>query len=122
MTVHELVHRRSGGRCEAMVKVGRAWTRCFRSPVEVHHALTRARGGKILDAHGETAHLLALCNSHHRMAHEPGGHKSGLMIDGYVTTGADGSPVYEGSDRRLARYAVHLSGLHQEVPSGQPRS
>lgn len=120
MTVHDKVLERSWSRCEAMVKVGEAWTRCFRAPVEVHHALTRSRGGKILDAHGETAHLLALCPQHHRAAHAPGGHESGLMIDGYVTTGEDGVPVYEGSDRRLSRYAVHLPALPEDVPDPNP--
>ena len=115
---HAWVHARAGGRCEAMVRVGRTWARCFRAPIEVHHALTRSRGGLILDAHGEIAHLLGLCNQHHRLAHSPGGHQAGLMINGYVTTGADGRPVYEGSDRRLASYAVDLSDL----PEGAPRS
>jgi len=116
MSSHDKVLERSWSRCEAMVQIGSAWTRCFRTPVEVHHMLTRSRGGKILDAHGETAHLLALCNQHHREAHSPGGHDSGLMIDGYVTTGPDGRPVYEGSDRRLARYAVDLPALPEGVP------
>lgn len=126
MTPFEQVHERSGSRCEAMVRLpvpqphnpGRVvWTRCFRAPVEVHHALTRSRGGLILDDHGECAHLLALCRMHHRMAHGPGGHDMGLMINGYVTTGADGVPVYQGQDERLRRYnAVDVSELRGEVP------
>lgn len=97
------------------------WTRCFRSPVEVHHALTRARGGLILDEHGEIAHLIALCNQHHRAAHGPGGHEAGLMIDGYVTTGADGTPDYQGSDRRLSHLQhLDLPGMSEDVRSTEP--
>ena len=43
---------RSYGRCEAEVEVRGVWTRCFTSPVEVHHALTAGteRDGVGLDA------------------------------------------------------------------------
>lgn len=105
-------------RCEAMVGVGNTYTRCFRMPTEIHHMLTRARGGLILDAAGETAHLIALCRFHHNYAHSKEGHEAGLMIDGYVTTGQNGRPVYEGSDRRLE----HLRALDlSEVSEGLPR-
>lgn len=74
--------------------------------------LTRARGGLILDKAGETAHLIALCPNHHRYAHGPDGYESGLMINGYVTTGTLGTPVYEGSDLRLLHLrAVDLPDL-----------
>ena len=95
---------RSGRRCEAEIHVGKldVWTRCFASPVEVHHALTRARGGDVLDRAGETMHLLALCLRHHRKAHEPGGYQAGLMIEGYVTIDhATNRPVYSGPDAYL---------------------
>jgi hypothetical protein len=96
------------------------YTRCFRSPVEVHHMLTRARGGLILDAMGEIAHLIALCPQHHKVAHSAGGHEAGLMMNGYVTTAADGSVVYDGSDPRLGHInTVDLPDLSEEVPSNQ---
>ena len=63
--------------------------------------LTRARGGLILDELGEQAHLITLCRVHHNFAHTEAGYEAGLMIDGYVTTGADGRAVYQGSDARL---------------------
>lgn len=106
-----------------MVAVGRTYARCFRSPVEVHHALTRARGGLILDDVGITLHLLALCHQHHRDAHGPGGHEAGLMINGYVTSGADGLPVYSGSHPGLRHLlAMDVSDVHKEVPCDQPGS
>ena len=93
---------RSYGRCEAEVEVRGVWTRCFTSPVEVHHALTRARGGDVLDSAEETYHLFALCLRHHRRAHEPGGYRAGLMIEGYVTIDRlTNRPFYVGPDEYL---------------------
>lgn len=86
-----------------MVRAGRTWTRCGRSPVEKHHRLTRARGGSILDAVGETYHLIDLCPKHHRFSDGAQAYETGLLIDGYVTTGANGRPLYIGSDEYLSR-------------------
>ena len=81
-----------------MVQLPRTWTRCGRSQVEVHHALTRARGGDLLDLVGETYHLIALCGAHHRQAHQ--GVSPGLMLNGSVYR--DGLfLVYEGPDGYL---------------------
>lgn len=119
------VKLRSHDRCEAMVMPNHAhvWMRCFSRPIEVHHMLTRSRGGKLLDAVGETMHLIALCPKHHRVAHAPGGHEVGLMIDGYVTRGPDGRPVYQGSHDGLRdKYgAMDLSMVPEDAPSDQPR-
>lgn len=126
MLIHEAstpfqkTRERSGNQCEAMVQVsskGVLWSRCWSRPVEVHHMLTRSRGGLILDAIGETAHLIALCPQHHRYAHGPDGHEAGLMINGYVTTRPDGRIVYEGSDPRLAHLALDVSVLREGVCS-----
>lgn len=116
-----LVVARSHGRCEAMVRMPLTstrvvYTRCFRKPIEVHHMLTRARGGKILDGTGETAHLIALCSQHHKVAHSAGGHQAGLMMDGYITTGPDGGVVYQGSDPRLSHLALGMPELREDVP------
>lgn len=90
--------------CEAMVLIGRAWTRCGKRPVELHHRITRARGGLILDAAGERYHLMNLCTGHHKVAHDQGNaFENGLLIDGYVTTGPFGRPTYYGSDEYLSR-------------------
>lgn len=98
---HELVVARSGGHCEAMIALPRTWTRCGRYGIEVHHALTRARGGVLLDELGETQHLIALCRAHHKYAHEEGHSPSGLMIDGSVYR--DGARlIYVGPDPYLS--------------------
>lgn len=129
MTPHQLVKQRSGDRCEAMImmalhdaKPGEIIhvvpTRCFRWGTEVHHMITRSRGGLILDDAGETMHLLALCPAHHREAHAPGGYDKGLMIDGYIHT-ENGRVVYQGSHHRLRELygSMDLPALREEVPS-----
>jgi hypothetical protein len=63
--------------------------------------LTRARGGAILDAIGETNHLIALCPRCHAKADGAEAYENGLLIDGYVNTGTFG-PVYKGSDKFLS--------------------
>jgi len=82
------------------------WTRCGRRPTELHHRLTRARGGEILDRAGETYHLINLCHRHHMAAHDFGqAFENGLLIDGSVISGPDGRPQYSGSDEYLtAKY------------------
>jgi hypothetical protein len=96
----EEARKRSGGRCEAFIQVGQTWTRCWKGPVEIHHALTKARGGRVLDAIGETYHLIALCPRCHRASDGGDAYVRGLLIDGYVTTTPQG-PVYQGSDAFL---------------------
>lgn len=99
--IRELVIERSGGHCEAMIELTNGiWTRCGIAPVEDHHALTRARGGDILDQLGEIYHHIALCYRHHKYAHEvrDGGQ---MIIDGSVYR--DGAYiVYQGPDDYLS--------------------
>ena len=103
----EELYLRSDGRCEAMVKTERVWTRCWKMPIEIHHLLTRARGGHILDREGETYHLICLCSEHHAMSDGGDAYAGNLLIDGYVTTDRNGRPVYHGSDIELKeRYGV----------------
>lgn len=102
MDLRTKVITRSGGCCEAMVPLPRAWARCGVSPIEDHHALTRARGGDILDALGEIHHHLALCARHHRTAHRALGRLAGLLIDGYVYREGV-HVVYSGPDEYLTR-------------------
>lgn len=84
---------------------------CGRDPADLHHKLTRARGGLILDAAGETYHHLYLCREHHGVAHDEGSaFGNGLLIRGAVTTGTDGRPLYIGPDEYLTEHyglAVH---------------
>lgn len=103
MTNIDDVRKRSGGNCEAMVWIESAevWARCGRRPVEVHHMLTRARGGAVLDAIGETYHLAALCPRCHSASDGAAAYDGGLLIDGYVTSTPLG-PVYTGTDTYLS--------------------
>lgn len=111
--------------CEAMVMVGRTWTRCGRTPTEVHHRLTRARGGLILDIYGEKYHLMNLCRRHHNVAHDQPALETGLLLDGYITTcDGCGKPSYEGNDVYLTgRYGAgqeHLQCLREDLRGGDP--
>lgn len=95
------VMREAGCACEAMVQNERGmWTRCWNSPVDVHHLLTKARGGAILDDVGEMHHLMCVCRYHHMMCEGTDAYMNGLLIDGYVKT-ENGKPVYYGTDAVL---------------------
>lgn len=111
MTPEKAVRYRSGGVCEAMVLVeGRSilgekayvWTRCGRTPVEVHHRLTRGRGGELLDELGETYHLLALCPGHHRDSDGKDAYAGGLLLAGSMIKNQFGV-YYEGPDPVLSQ-------------------
>jgi hypothetical protein len=99
----EQARKRANGHCEAMLWVEKAdrWTRCGLGPIEVHHALTKARGGRILDEIGETYHLIALCPRCHRMSDGADAYAGGVLIDGYVSRDGDWV-VYSGSDQYLS--------------------
>lgn len=102
--------------CEAMILLPSGkYTMCGCTPVETHHRLTRARGGRILDDAGETYHLMDLCHEHHRMADGGDARAAGLVIDGYVTTCSQcGLPSYFGPDEYLSeRFGpeIHLQSL-----------
>lgn len=96
------VVERADHRCEAMVKVGEVWARCWDRPVEDHHMLTRARGGNLLDQEGEIYHHIALCRRHHSAADGAEAYGGGLLIDGYATV-ENNRVVYYGSDDYLRR-------------------
>lgn len=102
MNARAEVIRRSYGMCEAMVRLPRAYARCGRSPVDVHHALKRSRGGHLLDVVGETYHLIALCRSCHMAAEAENDWEAGLILHGYVSTDSTtGWPIYTGPDPYL---------------------
>lgn len=102
-TAREQVLARAERACEAFVEINfQVWTRCGKGPVEVHHALTRSRGGKILDEEGEIYHLIALCPEHHRMADGEAAYEGDLLIDGYMTR-EQGRAVYHGTDEYLSK-------------------
>lgn len=81
-----------------MIRLSRCWTRCGKSPVEVHHAVTRSRGGSGLDAVGSTEHLIALCRYHHSMV-DNYGFPSGLIKQGFAVRG-----VYYGPDENMKEH------------------
>ena len=90
--------------CEAMILVGTTWSRCWMTPVEVHHMITRARGGAALDRAGETYHLIALCPRCHRASDGGEAYEGGLLIEGSVIWDrARSRPVYTGPDDYLTR-------------------
>lgn len=84
---------------------------CGQQGADLHHKLTRARGGLILDKAGETYHQMYLCRTHHQKAHDEGSaYDAGLLIRGYVVTGADNRPYYTGPDEYLnERYGMLVS-------------
>jgi hypothetical protein len=100
-------------RCEALVLVKRGspkarrweingmYVPCGAENAELHHKLTRARGGLILDKAGETYHQMWLCREHHAVAHDAPAFDNGLLIRGFVTTGPTGLPIYKGPDEYL---------------------
>lgn len=97
------INSRSGGMCEAMVLTGAVWTRCWDKPIEIHHLLTRARGGHILDYINEYYHLIALCRAHHLDADGEHAYLGNLLISGYVQWDKQKKwPVYTGPDIYLS--------------------
>lgn len=96
------VMARSDGFCEAMIKIDRVWTRCWTTPVEIHHLLTRARGGNALDMVDEDYHLIALCHVCHGLSDGEMAYSGNLLIEGYATWNAAlQRPVYVGPDKYL---------------------
>lgn len=97
-------------RCEALVAMNSVSTNrvmyvpCGRVDAELHHKVTRARGGLLLDKAGETYHHLYLCRHHHTIAHDAPAFENGLLIEGSVVSGPDGSPVYTGPDEYLTEH------------------
>jgi hypothetical protein len=86
--------------------IGNRYQMCGQEPVEKHHMVTSSRGGLILDAAGETAHLAKLC------ATSPPHARALQVVTGYtqwlpdatasVTSGEHGKPVYVGPDEYLS--------------------
>jgi hypothetical protein len=98
-------------RCEAMVwtKIGR-YVCCGRENADLHHKITRARGGILLDIVHETYHQMYLCREHHNVAHDEGqAFENGLLIRGSVTTHLDGKPLYCGPDEYLTEHYGELA-------------
>lgn len=94
-----------------MVKVRGIYTRCGKFAEDVHHRLTRSRGGDVLDREGETYHLINLCHNHHMWVHAniSEATRSGLYLLGQVFIDG-GRVLYLGPDQYLSqRYGRSLS-------------
>jgi hypothetical protein len=99
-----LIQERSGGMCEALVSVNNTWSRCWQTPVEIHHMLTRARGGGALDKAGEIYHLVALCPGCHRLSDGAEAYEGGLLLEGSaIWDSTNNKPIYTGPDDYLKR-------------------
>jgi|SRR5262245_33353397 len=90
-------------RCEALLLQRGKYVPCGSLPADLHHKITRARGGEILDKAGETYHQMYLCREHHDYAHDSDdAFEGGLLLRGYVFSGSKG-PVYIGPDEYLSK-------------------
>jgi hypothetical protein len=128
--MRQACYKRSYSRCEAMVRLPSArrqfvedsavWTRCGMPNVEVHHALTRSRGGGILDEVGEDYHLIVLCPGCHRQAEGASAYEGGLLLSGYVSWNSSRTwPVYDGPDEYLSvTYPKEDHGQFQGLGEG----
>ena len=99
------VLRRSFGRCEAFVQVGDGHPyRCPNPATDIHHLLTKGRGGENLDKVGETYHLIHLCRECHSAADGGDAYIGGMLIDGTVVWDRLwNKPVYTGTDDYLRK-------------------
>lgn len=104
MNAHDLVVARADAHCEVMAPVRGLHTRCGLPTTEVHHKLTRSRGGDVLDTVAETYHLICICRSHHHWVHtHPGlATQTGLYLLGQAWLEI-GQVVYRGPDEFLTR-------------------
>jgi hypothetical protein len=105
------VRERSQGRCEAEVFLGGIWLRCTEPATDIHHLLTKARGGRHLDRVMEMYHLMHLCRECHRASDGALAYQGGMLIDGSVTWDKlNERPIYQGTDPYLSRRYTTTSG------------
>lgn len=99
------IKERSDNMCEAMKRNNNGiYSRCWMYPIEIHHLLTKARGGDLLDKVDETYHLIALCKGCHAASDGGEAYAGGLLIEGYVTWNKiKNRPVYIGPDLYLTQ-------------------
>lgn len=95
-------------RCEAEVERGGGqtslWSRCTNPASDVHHMVTKARGGHHLDDVWETYHLIALCRECHDRCAGETAYEGGMLIQGHVTWDRLARrPVYNGPDEYLTQ-------------------
>lgn len=105
IVLRRAVVRRSFGRCEAFVSVGDGHPyRCQNRATDIHHLLTKGRGGANLDKVGEVYHLIHLCRECHQSADGGEAYDGGMLIQGSVTWDRFyNKPVYTGPDDYLTK-------------------
>lgn len=102
--LYEKITTRSGGSCEAEVWTAGVWVRCNAPATDVHHMLTKARGGRNLDRVGEMYHLIHLCRTCHAQCDGASAYEGGMLIDGSCSWDKlKERPVYQGADLYLMR-------------------
>lgn len=102
--VRKQIKQRSGGQCEVFNEGFLGLVRCEKKATQIHHMLTKARGGEHLDDH-TNYHLIHLCTEHHAMADGKEAYDSGMLIHGEVRWDKLlGKPIYTGPDRYLTKW------------------
>ena len=97
--------KRSHGLCEMMIDYGTGLGahRCSNIASDVHHMLTKARGGASLDRVQETYHLLHLCRPCHQASDGAEAYQGGFLIEGSVIWDSiHAKPRYTGPDEYLS--------------------
>jgi len=117
--LRQLVALRSGRRCEAEVewsdpkskRFRTTWLRCGAPATDIHHMLTKARGGRNLDRVHEIYHLIHLCRLCHNQSVGQDAYDGGLLIDGSVSWNRlTNRPEYTGTDPYLKRKYTPIAG------------
>lgn len=96
---------RSNGRCEAWLEFSDGTReRCGAVATDIHHLLTKARGGTSLDKVGEIYHLIHLCRHCHMACDGKDAYEGGMLIQGSVIWDKlHDRPVYTGPDPYLKK-------------------
>jgi hypothetical protein len=100
------VIKRSRGMCEMMIDYGTGLGahRCNNVASDIHHMLTKGRGGAALDRVHETYHLLHLCRSCHQASDGAEAYEGGFLIEGSaIWDTLHQRPRYTGPDEYLTK-------------------
>lgn len=100
------VIKRSRGMCEMMIDYGTGLGahRCTNPASDIHHMLTKARGGEALDRVQETYHLLHLCRPCHLASDGASAYEGGFLIEGSaIWDSMMQKPIYSGPDTYLTK-------------------
>lgn len=102
--IRQFIKARSGGICEAFIVTQMGAFRCGAKATEIHHMLTKGRGGEHLDPFTHY-HLLHMCSDDHRASDGGDAYEGGLLIEGSVQWDKlEDRPIYTGPDPFLSKY------------------